>query len=70
LDDRLHVTGSGEFTKQNGIESPGFGEVGPNGRTWYNNPALQESTKDMQAAGLPRYTVIVNAQHTSTPSTA
>ncbi|RZT09632.1 TonB-dependent Receptor Plug Domain [Duganella sp. CF402] len=62
-DDRLHVTLSGEFTKQNGIDSPGFGQVGPNGRTWYNNPALQESTKDMQAAGLPRYRSIVNAQH-------
>jgi outer membrane receptor protein involved in Fe transport len=63
VDDRLHVTVSGEFSKQNGIDSPGFGQVGPNGRTWYNNPALQESTKEMQAAGLPRYRSIVNAQH-------
>ncbi|WP_229256763.1 TonB-dependent receptor domain-containing protein [Duganella lactea] len=62
-DDRLHVTLSGEFSKQNGIDSPGFGEVGAGGRTWYNNPALQESTKDMQAAGAPRYRSIVNAQH-------
>jgi len=62
-DDRLHVTLSGEFTKQNGIDSPGFGQVGAGGRTWYNNPALQESTKDMQAAGLPRYRMISNAQH-------
>jgi outer membrane receptor protein involved in Fe transport len=62
-DDRLHVTVSGEFTKQNGIDSPGFGQVGAGGRTWYNNPALQESTKDMQAAGLPRYRSITNAQH-------
>ncbi|NYE59444.1 outer membrane receptor protein involved in Fe transport [Duganella sp. 1224] len=63
MDDRLHVTVSGEFTKQNGIDSPGFGQVGAGGRTWYNNPALQESTKDMQAAGLPRYRMISNAQH-------
>lgn len=63
LDDRLHVTVSGEFTKQNGIDSPGFGQVGANGRTWYNNPALQESTREMQAAGAPRYRSIVNAQH-------
>ncbi|MYM66696.1 TonB-dependent receptor [Pseudoduganella sp. FT55W] len=62
-DDRLHVTVSGEFTKQNGIDSPGFGQVGAGGRTWYNNPALQESTKEMQAAGLPRYRMISNAQH-------
>ncbi|GGY49249.1 TonB-dependent receptor [Pseudoduganella albidiflava] len=60
---RLHVTASGEFTKQNGIDSPGFGEVGANGRTWYNNPALQESTRAMQAAGAPRYRSIVHAQH-------
>ncbi len=63
IDDRLHVTVSGEFTKQNGIDSPGFGEVGANGRTWYNNPALQESTRAMQAAGAPRYKSIVHAQH-------
>ncbi|HEY1152045.1 MAG TPA: TonB-dependent receptor [Pseudoduganella sp.] len=62
-DDRLHVTVSGEFTKQNGIDSPGFGQVGAGGRTWYNNPALQESTQAMQAAGAPRYKSIVNAQH-------
>ena len=62
-DDRLHVTVSGEFTKQNGIDSPGFGEVGPNGRDWYKNPALQESTRAMQAAGAPRYTSILHAQH-------
>jgi iron complex outermembrane receptor protein len=62
-DDRLHVTVSGEFTKQNGIDSPGFGQVGAGGRDWYNNPALQESTKDMQAAGAPRFKSIINAQH-------
>ena len=63
LEDRLHVSVSGEFTKENGIDSPGFGEVGPNGRDWYNNPALQESTKAMQAAGAPRYKYIQHAQH-------
>ncbi|TWI69832.1 TonB-dependent receptor-like protein [Pseudoduganella lurida] len=63
LDDRLHVAVSGEFTKQNGIESPGFGDSAANGRDWYHNPALQESTREMQAAGAPRYKSIVNAQH-------
>ncbi|WP_036166148.1 TonB-dependent receptor domain-containing protein [Massilia sp. 9096] len=63
LDDRLHVEASGEFTKENGIDSPGFGQVGPNGRTWYDNPALQESSAAMQAAGAPRYKYIHNAQH-------
>ena len=63
MNDRLHVTASGEFTKENGIDSPGFGEVGANGRSWYKNPALQESTKAMQAAGAPRYKSIQHAQH-------
>jgi outer membrane receptor protein involved in Fe transport len=63
MDDRLHVTVSGEFSKANGIDSPGFGQVGAGGRTWYTNPALQESTQAMQAAGLPRYRSITNAQH-------
>ncbi|WP_440962722.1 TonB-dependent receptor plug domain-containing protein [Massilia sp. GER05] len=63
MNDRLHVTASGEFTKENGIDSPGFGEVGANGRSWYKNPALQESTKAMQAAGAPRYRSIQHAQH-------
>jgi iron complex outermembrane receptor protein len=63
LEDRLHVTVSGEFTKENGIDSPGFGQVGANGRSWYDNPALQESTSAMQAAGAPRYKYIHNAQH-------
>ena len=61
--DRLHVEVSGEFTKENGIDSPGFGEVGANGRNWFMNPALQESTKAMQAAGAPRYKSILHAQH-------
>jgi iron complex outermembrane receptor protein len=43
MDDRLHVTVSGEFSKENGIDSPGFGEVGAGGRTWYRNTVLQES---------------------------
>jgi iron complex outermembrane receptor protein len=63
LQDRLHVTVSGEFTKENGIDSPGFGQVGAGGRDWYDNPALQESTKALQAAGAPRYKYIHNAQH-------
>ncbi|WP_322400769.1 TonB-dependent receptor plug domain-containing protein [Massilia luteola] len=61
--DRLHVEASAEFTKENGIDSPGFGEVGANGRSWFMNPALQESTKAQQAAGAPRYKSILHAQH-------
>jgi iron complex outermembrane receptor protein len=61
--DRLHVTVSGEFTKHGGIDAPRFGQVNAGGRSWYDNPALQESTPAMQAAGAPRYKYIHNAQH-------
>ncbi|MGB9989191.1 TonB-dependent receptor domain-containing protein [Massilia sp. SM-13] len=62
MDDRLHVTVSGEFTKENGIESPGFGEVGPNGRTWYQNPAYSVRPLAQTNDGLPQYRVIKHAQ--------
>jgi iron complex outermembrane receptor protein len=63
MNDRLHVTASAEFTKENGVPSPGFGPNAANGRDWYTVPAIQESTKDLQAAGAPRYRLIQNAQH-------
>jgi iron complex outermembrane receptor protein len=62
LDNRLHVTASGEFTKENGIESPGIGGVGPNGRTWYQNPAYSVRPLGQTGDGLPQYRVISNAQ--------
>lgn len=62
VDDRFHVTVSGEFTKENGIESPGFGEVGPNGRTWYKNPAYSIRPLGQTGDGLPQYRVIQHAQ--------
>ncbi|WUR11736.1 TonB-dependent receptor [[Empedobacter] haloabium] len=62
LDDRLHVAVSGEFTKENGIDSPGFGEVGPNGRTWYKNPAYSVRPLAQTNDGLPQYRVIEHAQ--------
>jgi hypothetical protein len=63
MGDRLHIEASGEITKENGIDSPGFGPNAANGRDWYTVPALQESTKAMQAAGAPRYKYITQAQH-------
>lgn len=62
MNDRFHVAVSGEFTKENGIESPGVGGVGPNGRTWYNNPAYSVRPLNQTGDGLPQYRVIENAQ--------
>src|SRR5437763_2342743 len=63
MDDRLHIEASAEITKENGIDSPGFGPNTANGRDWYTVPALQESTTALQAAGSPRYKYITQAQH-------
>jgi outer membrane receptor protein involved in Fe transport len=62
MDDRLHVQVSGEYGREKGIESPGFGEVGPNGRTWYKNPAYQIRPLGQTNDGKPQYTVIEHAQ--------
>lgn len=62
LNDRFHVTASAEFTKENGIESPGFGGKGPNGRTWYQNPAYSVRPLGQTGDGLPQYRVIEQAQ--------
>jgi iron complex outermembrane receptor protein len=62
LDDRLRVVVSGELGKENGIDSPGFGEVGPNGRTWYKNPAFQVRPLAQTNDGKPQYRFIEHAQ--------
>ena len=62
MNDRFHVTASAEFTKENGIESPGFGGQGPNGRTWYQNPAYSVRPLNQTGDGLPQYRVIEQAQ--------
>ena len=62
MDDRLHVQVSGEYGRQKGIESPGFGEVGPNGRTWYQNPAFQVRPLSQTNDGKPQYYSVLHAQ--------
>jgi iron complex outermembrane recepter protein len=62
MDDRLHATVSGEFSKENGIDSPGFGEVGANGRTWYRNTVFQRRPLSQTNDGQPEYKVIDHAQ--------
>jgi outer membrane receptor protein involved in Fe transport len=62
MDDRLHIQVSGEYGREKGIESPGFGEVGPNGRNWYKNPAFQVRPLSQTNDGKPQYTAIEHAQ--------
>jgi outer membrane receptor protein involved in Fe transport len=62
MDDRLHVQVSGEYGRQKGIEAPGFGEVGPNGRTWFQNPAFQIRPIGQTNDGKPQYTSVLHAQ--------
>ncbi|GJI95017.1 TonB-dependent receptor [Duganella caerulea] len=62
MDDRLHVAVSGEYGREQGIDSPGFGEVGANGRSWYKNTAYQIRPLSQTNDGKPQYTVIDHAQ--------
>jgi iron complex outermembrane receptor protein len=62
LDNKLHVTVSAEYGREKGVPSPGFGEVGPNGRTWYHAPAYQIRPLSQTNDGKPQYKVIEHAQ--------
>ncbi|MFL6604912.1 MAG: TonB-dependent receptor plug domain-containing protein [Steroidobacteraceae bacterium] len=63
LNDRLHVEASGEYSKENGVPSGGFG-VGPGagGRTWFTAPAFQVRPIATTTDGKPQYSVIQDAQ--------
>jgi iron complex outermembrane receptor protein len=63
LNDRFHVEVSGEYSKENGVPSGGFG-VGPGagGRTWFTAPAFQVRPIGLTTDGKPQYSVIQNAQ--------
>ncbi|MDN4053536.1 TonB-dependent receptor [Massilia sp. YIM B02763] len=62
MNDRLHVTVSGEFSKENGIDAPGFGEVGAGGRDWYRNTVYERRPLSQTNDGRPEYRVIDHAQ--------
>jgi outer membrane receptor protein involved in Fe transport len=62
LDGRLHAEASGEFYKNNGIPQNPAGGTGPNGRSWFVSPAIQQLSIAATPAGAPEYTVISNAQ--------
>ena len=62
LDNRLHVIASAEYGREKGVPSPGYGEVGANGRSWYKNPAFQVRPIGSTTDGLPQITAIQHAQ--------
>jgi outer membrane receptor protein involved in Fe transport len=62
MDDRGHIEVSGEFTKENGIDAPGFGEVGANGRSWYRNTVFVRRPTAQTTDGKPEYMVVDHAQ--------
>ncbi len=63
LDDRLHIQLSGEYGKEDGVPSGGFGG-GPaaNGRDWFRSPALQVRPIGQTNDGRPQIRDIRNAQ--------
>ncbi len=63
LDDRLHLQVSGEYSKEDGVPSGGFGGgSAANGRRWFKSPALQSRPLSQTNDGRPQYTVIHDAQ--------
>lgn len=63
LNDRLHVQISGEYGKQDGVPSGGFGG-GPaaNGRDWFRSPVLQVRPFAQTNDGRPQIFDVRNAQ--------
>jgi len=63
LDDRLHLQVSGEYGKEDGVPSGGFGG-GPaaNGRDWFRSPALQVRPIGQTTDGRPQIFDIRDAQ--------
>ena len=63
LEDRLHIQLSGEYGKEDGVPSGGFGG-GPaaNGRDWFRSPVLQVRPIGQTTDGLPQIRDIRDAQ--------
>jgi iron complex outermembrane receptor protein len=62
MDDKLHLSISGEYGREKGVPSPRFGEGGANGRSWFKNPAFQVRPLASTTDGKPQYTAIEHAQ--------
>ncbi len=64
IDGKLHVALSGEYGKEDGIPSGGFGEdEGPNGRTWYSAPVFQVRPVSATTDGKPQMYAIKHGQN-------
>jgi iron complex outermembrane receptor protein len=62
LDDRLHVVASGEYGRERGIESVGFGEIGVGGRGWFTNPDLHTRSLSETTDGKPQIRFVHRSQ--------
>ena len=63
MNDRLHLALSGEYSKEDGVPSGGFGLDGVNGRDWFTSPAFQVRNIADTTDGRPQYRFIQNAQN-------
>ncbi len=63
LNDRLHVEASGEYSREAGLPSGGYGVGdGASGRTWFVSPAFQVRSISQTTDGKPQYIYIQQAQ--------
>lgn len=63
LDDRAHIQVSGEYGKEDGIRTAGFGAgKHAGGRDWFRTPTLQRRSGAALADGGPEYVYIEDAQ--------
>jgi outer membrane receptor protein involved in Fe transport len=64
MDNRLHVALSGEYYDNKGIPAREPGDNGgPNGRTWFQAPAVGTRTIAQTPAGTPQYRLFIPAQY-------
>ncbi len=58
-----HVEVSAEYAYEDGVPAGTYGTgPGPNGRTWYNSPAILQRGAGTYAATSPQYSYVTNAQ--------
>ena len=61
--DSIHLEVSGEYSREDGVPAYGFGTgPGPNGRTWFQSPALTVRPIALTPAGQPQILNLLNAQ--------